>query len=757
MSITASEKISVLIVEDERIIAMDMSENLTDLGYKIVGVAATGSEAIDLALHFKPDVILMDINLPGEIDGIEAAEEINKIMDAAIIYLTAYADDTTLERAKFTSPYGYLIKPFEERELQTTIEMTYNKHKLEIKVKENERWLLTTLKSIGESVIATDDTGKIIFLNTAAEKLLSLNNESVVNKNAHDVIYIRSGNDNVNLTQSLLLNSPFNQHNQKSGDFFIVTACGDEIPVLLDVSPIIDDRKNISGLVVVIRDITEKKNAEKKILSSERRLSALIDSAMDAVITIDSNFNIVIFNTAAEKIFLYKAAELIGEKLSRLIPERFKNGHDEQIIKFKNGAQNIRGPLTNLYALRKTGEEFPIEASIAHFSVDQEVYYSVILRDVTEKKLAEQRIRMLSSAVEQSSANIMVTDTEGKIVYVNPKFEKISGYSLSEVIGKRPDLLETDKNDTRFTQELWNTINSGLEWHGEYKNKRKDGSIYWEETTISPVKDSFGRITNFLSVNEDITKRKLQEEQLILAKENAEKANNLKSEFIAQISHEIRTPLNSILSFAGLIREEVEDKIPPELASSFKIIDTSANRLIRTIELLLNLFKLQTGNFEVKLEMIDLNKDILDDIVLEFYSKARTKGLDITYSDESENASIIGDRYILGQIFSNLIENAVKYTNSGEVKVLLQNINSQTAVSVIDTGIGISKEYISNLFTPFSQEEFGYTRRYEGTGLGLALVKRYVEILDAQIDVESEKDKGSKFRVIFNTANNFKV
>jgi signal transduction histidine kinase len=143
--------------------------------------------------------------------------------------------------------------------------------------------------------------------------------------------------------------------------------------------------------------------------------------------------------------------------------------------------------------------------------------------------------------------------------------------------------------------------------------------------------------------------------------------------------------------------------------------------------------------------------------VLEFYSKARNKGLAIIYSDEAKNASIIGDRYILGQIFSNLIENAIKYTASGEVKVLLQNINNQTAVSVIDTGIGISKEYISNLFTPFSQEEFGYTRRYEGTGLGLALVKKYVEILDAQIDVESEKDKGSTFRVIFNTANNFKV
>lgn len=757
MSIAAQKNISILIVEDERIIAKDMAENLTELGYNIVGSAATGLEAVDLALQFKPEIILMDINLIGEMDGIEAAAVISEKMDAAIIYLTAYADSTTLERAKLTTPYGYLIKPFEERELQTSIEMAHNKHKLEIKVKENERWLFTTLRSIGESVIATDDKGKIVFLNTAAEKLLLLTNEAVVGQNAHDVIYIRAGSDVVNVTQSFLFNSSSSQHYQKNSDFFIVTTGGNEIPVLLDVSPISDDRGNISGLVLVIRNIIEKKKAEKKILSSERRLSALIDSAMDAVITIDHNYNIVIFNSAAERIFRFKAAEVIGKKLTRLIPERFRTLLDEHIKKFKNGGESIRAPLANLYALRKTGDEFPIEASLAHFSVDEEIYYSVILRDVTEKKLAEQRIRMLSSAVEQSSANIMVTDTDGRIVYVNPKFERISGYSLSEVIGKKPDLLETGKNDPRFTEELWNTINSGLEWHGEYKNQRKDGSIYWEETTISPVKDSFGRITNFLSVNEDITKRKLQEEQLILAKENAEQANNLKSEFIAQISHEIRTPLNSILSFTGLIREEVEDKIPPELASSFKIIDTSANRLIRTIELLLNLSKLHSGNFEVKMEQIDLNKDILDDLMLEFYSKARNKGLSFSYIDESENPLIIGDRYILGQIFSNLIENAVKYTNIGEIKILLENINHQTAVSVIDTGIGISKKYISNLFTPFSQEEFGYTRRYEGTGLGLALVKKYVEILNAQIEVESEKDKGSAFRVIFSTAPLFKV
>ncbi|MBZ0200814.1 MAG: PAS domain S-box protein [Ignavibacteriaceae bacterium] len=749
MSTYTPEIISILIVENNQLVAKDLTENLTIMGYKLVGNAASGLSAIEMAVNLNPNIILMDIELDGEMDGIEAASLISKKMDSAIIYLSAYADEAILRRAKLTTPYGYLLKPFEVRELQTTIEMAHYKNRLETKIKESERWLFTTLQSIADAVIATDNNGKIIFLNSAAEKLTLLKKEALVGKKADDAIFIKNGNSLTNVISSLL-SSIGDINNYPHGEFAIIAASGEEIPVLFDASPIHEVGKNISGLVIVMRDILEKKKSEKKILSNERRLAALVDSAMDAVVTADHLQNIIIFNAAAEKIFRCTADEAIGKKLNSFFPERFKEIHDEHIKLFSGGDKNISRPLTNLYALRSNGDEFPIEASISQFAIDEETYITVILRDITEKKIAEQKIRMLSSAVEQSSANIMITDTECKIVYVNPKFEKITGYNLNDVVGHKLDFLEADKDNPHYTTELWDTIRSGQEWCGEFKNQRKDGIIYWEEALISPVKDSSGNITNFLSVNEDITKRKQQEEHLIRAKENAEQANKLKSEFIAQISHEIRTPLNSILSFTGLIREEIEDKIPPELAASFKIIDTSANRLIRTIELLLNLSKIQSGNFEVKIEPIDLHADILDDIILEFYSKAKVKGLEIVYVNECPKPTILADRYTLGQIFYNLIENAIKYTNRGSIKIELIEKDDKVVVSIIDTGIGITKEYLPSLFTPFSQEEFGYTRRYEGTGLGLALVQKYVEIINAQITVESEKGKGSKFTIFFN-------
>jgi signal transduction histidine kinase len=198
------------------------------------------------------------------------------------------------------------------------------------------------------------------------------------------------------------------------------------------------------------------------------------------------------------------------------------------------------------------------------------------------------------------------------------------------------------------------------------------------------------------------------------------------------------------------VREEFEQKLPPGMESSFVIIDNSSKRLIRTIELILNLSEIQTGNFRVKNELINLDKDILENISLEFFNRARAKNLELVYEKKTTNGKILGDSYSIAQIFNNLLENAIKYTNHGRVDILLFERGEKVCVEVKDTGIGISPKYLPNLFSPFTQEEMGYTRRFEGNGLGLSLVKKYVDINGAEIFVESEKHKGSTFRVMFN-------
>jgi len=248
----------------------------------------------------------------------------------------------------------------------------------------------------------------------------------------------------------------------------------------------------------------------------------------------------------------------------------------------------------------------------------------------------------------------------------------------------------------------------------------------------------------------DVTERMIYETNLIQAKEKAEQSDKLKTEFLAQISHEIRTPINNIVTYASLLKEEIEEKLPSGLESAFKVIDSSAQRLLRTIDLILNISQIQSGSFETKFENIDVGKDILEDLIIEFYMKAKSKQLDLSLVYSGSDFVITADNYTLKQIFANLIDNAIKYSMEGSIVIkLYRNEKKEICVDVTDTGIGIAQEYIPLLFEPFTQEDTGYSRSFEGSGLGLALVQRYTEINKGHISVTSEKGRGSIFTVTF--------
>jgi signal transduction histidine kinase len=243
--------------------------------------------------------------------------------------------------------------------------------------------------------------------------------------------------------------------------------------------------------------------------------------------------------------------------------------------------------------------------------------------------------------------------------------------------------------------------------------------------------------------------RLISEQQVLRAKDEAERANQLKSEFLAQMSHEIRTPINTILSFSNLIKDELYDKIGDDMQYGFTSIDSAGKRIIRTIDLILNMSEIQTGTYEPNFKEFDLIKESLQDIYDEFALRAKSKGLEFELTCNLTKPIIYADHYTISQIFNNLIDNAVKYTKKGKIEIkLARNKRKQIIVTVTDSGIGISKKYLPNLFQAFSQEDTGYTRNFDGNGLGLALVKKYCEVNKAEISVESKKGRGSKFTVI---------
>jgi len=237
--------------------------------------------------------------------------------------------------------------------------------------------------------------------------------------------------------------------------------------------------------------------------------------------------------------------------------------------------------------------------------------------------------------------------------------------------------------------------------------------------------------------------------EIVSAKEEAERSNTLKSDFLAQMSHEIRTPVNTILSFSSLIRESLEDKLDEDLKDSFKIIESGGRRLIRTIDLILDVSQIQSGNLVLSPTEIDLNT-IIEDLIDEFYQPANKKNLKLSFESSHKTLNLFADQYTLTQIFANLIHNAIKYTNNGTVNLAARKNNKkEVIVEVTDTGVGMSEKYLTELFDPFSQEETGYTRKFEGTGLGLTLVRKYCELNDAEIKVKSKKNEGTTFTVKF--------
>ncbi len=271
MAIEVKERI--LVVEDEAIVLLDLKNRLNTLGYVIVGSSSYGEDAIKKAEETRPDIVLMDIGLKGKIDGVEAADQIRKLFNIPIIYLTANSDFNTLQRAKVTEPFGYILKPFDERELRTTIEMALYKHRLDIKLNETRRWMETTLNSIADAVITTDVGAHITFMNPAAEAMTGWKSADAMNRDIQEVLNIVEENTRTPVTgqvESVLQrNSPYSS----TGHTVVICSNGMTVPVDISVSPIKDVNGKAIGVAFVFRDVSDTRKAETALRESEANLA----------------------------------------------------------------------------------------------------------------------------------------------------------------------------------------------------------------------------------------------------------------------------------------------------------------------------------------------------------------------------------------------------------------------------------------------------------------------------------------------------
>ncbi len=345
---------------------------------------------------------------------------------------------------------------------------------------------------------------------------------------------------------------------------------------------------------------------------------------------------------------------------------------------------------------------------------------------IVERNRAEEKIRKLFRAVEQSPSSVVITDIEGNIEYVNPKFTQLTGYTSEEAIGQNPRILKSGKTQPDEYIRLWQSIKSGIEWQGEFCNKKKNGELYWEFASISPVKNEEGVVTHFVAVKEDITERKHMEEKLEdLVKERTAEVDRLlfqKDSFINQLSHDLKTPLTPLVALLPMLEDKTND---PEARKILDLVMENVEYMKNLTEMTLQLARLNAPSVQLNFERRDLLSEIQNTID-SFSPVFNERGISVVNNITSPLMADV-DGVLIKELLYNLISNAVKYTKSGGVVTLDSFLNDNNVkVSITDTGVGMTSVQIEHIFEEFYKVDDS-RNDHSSTGLGLTICQRIIE------------------------------
>lgn len=487
-------------------------------------------------------------------------------------------------------------------------------------------------------------------------------------------------------------------------------------------------------------------NSESALKQSEEKYRSIFETAVEGICGINQDSIIKYCNPQFANMLGYTVDELTGSKFQKLVPQIELEDYEDKIEERKKGKRDIfERQLT-----RKDGRVIITKVAVAPNHEDNGNYVGSfgMFTDITEEKKREAEVRKLSLGIEQNSASVVITDPKGTIEYVNPHFTKVTGYALQEAIGKNPRILQSGQTPREVYVELWNTILSGNVWRGEFLNKKKNGELFWESVLISPMKNEKNLITNFIAIKEDITEKKKMIEELRQAKEKAEEMNRVKSSFFANMSHELRTPLIGILGYSEIMQEDT--KLSKDYVSMAKNMNRGGKRLLETVNMILNISKINSDKQEARFEKIDIVAIVRETVNL-FKAAALKKNLALNLFVKEETIICYADEKLLCDVFNNLVNNAIKFTEAGSVAVEIEIESKHVVIRVADTGIGIPQDKQGIIWEEFRQSSEGMGRSFEGTGLGLTISKKYVELMGGTISLESAEGKGSTFKVEFPT------
>jgi two-component system, sensor histidine kinase and response regulator len=524
-----------------------------------------------------------------------------------------------------------------------------------------------------------------------------------------------------------------------------------------------EDGSRLSGFNIDVSDLVEREleagRAESKYQEFVKHTPALIHVT-------DADEQLTFVNPAWCLALRYRPAEVLGRSITDFIPP---DEVPDLRRRFELVSSGKRYSNVETTLVAKDGHSVYIDAAIVPVMEDDTFMgIQVFSRDVSIEFDTRQQLKRLSAAVEHSPVAVLITDRDGVIQYVNPTFTRFNGYRLEDVVGKHPQLLESEQSSPETRASIGRALHAGESWTGELIHRRADGTTWWADLRISPVLDDKGVVTHFVGIQEDITERKraaqeLEEERRSLSKRVTERTEELtaanaqlaramraKDEFLASMSHELRTPLNSVLTLTESLQEGVYGPLTTSQTQSLTTVAESGRHLLDLINDILDLAKIGSGHLELSLSRVNLEE--LAEASLRFVTTtAEKKGLTLRREVRGNVATLIGDERRLKQILINLLDNAVKFTKQGEVGLEIQadRDTGEARFTVWDTGVGLAPEDMPRLFVPFAQLDTGLDRQYEGTGLGLALATRLAELHGGRLSVMSDGvGMGSRFTLV---------
>jgi PAS domain S-box-containing protein len=524
----------------------------------------------------------------------------------------------------------------------------------------------------------------------------------------------------------------------------------------------------------------------EKTLKIEESYQNLVRDAMDyAISLLDPDGNIISWSKAAERIYGATESDYVGKQFSILFPlDAIDEGWPQKFLQHTKEQDRFED---EGWRVRKDGSRFwaGVELTALRNHEGKLTGFGNVTRDLTQRKLIEEKIQQLNQELRgqlhrsqteihdykhalDEAAIVAITDQKGIITHVNENFCKISKYSPEELLGQDHRIINSGYHPKEYIRNLWVTIANGKIWRGELKNKAKDGTYYWVDTTIVPFLNEKGKPYQYLAIRSDITQRKLAEEQLYQAKENLEvkvkertyeltqalererELNEMKSRFVSMASHEFRTPLSAILSSVSLIEHYTKQEQAEKRAKHIDRIKSSVRNLTSILDDFLSLEKLEHGKVEVHSSEFDL-REFLEDVMEEMEGMRKKKHQHINFQFSGETM-VYQDKKILRNVMLNLLSNAVKYSpEEKEIYVTAIVENNKVSIDVRDQGIGIPEAAQKDLFTKFFRA--GNALNIQGTGLGLHIVKRYVELLEGDISFVSRENEGTTFTVVFPKGN----